>query len=111
MALLSAMTVQHGGLGEFPAGRCPARHAWGSPPGFRANEVTGSGIAGGHINFFLLASVAVNTPCFACCTACCACCAAFYEAKAAALGQDPLREDADPETAWARISASKKPIG
>lgn len=37
--------------------------------------------------------------------------AEFYEQKAAKLGQDPLREDADPEEAWRRVSASKKPIG
>jgi hypothetical protein len=37
--------------------------------------------------------------------------AAFYEAKVATLGEDPLREDADAEAAWQKISTSKKPIG
>ncbi|GAB4813748.1 hypothetical protein N2152v2_000794 [Parachlorella kessleri] len=36
---------------------------------------------------------------------------AFYESKASKLGQDPLREDADPEEAWRRVSTSRKPVG
>ncbi|KAG2430005.1 hypothetical protein HYH02_013833 [Chlamydomonas schloesseri] len=36
---------------------------------------------------------------------------AFYVTKAAALGQDPLREDADKEVLWAKVQKSKKPIG
>lgn len=31
--------------------------------------------------------------------------------KAAALGPDPLREDADAEVLWAKVQTSKKPIG
>ena len=37
--------------------------------------------------------------------------AAFYQSKASKLGQDPLREDADPEEAWRRVSVSRKPVG
>lgn len=36
---------------------------------------------------------------------------AFYHTKAAQLGQDPLREDADPEAVWAAVSCSKRAIG
>ncbi|PNW80067.1 hypothetical protein CHLRE_08g376500v5 [Chlamydomonas reinhardtii] len=36
---------------------------------------------------------------------------AFYVTKAAALGQDPLREDADKEVLWAKVQKSKKSIG
>ena len=35
----------------------------------------------------------------------------LYHTKAASLGEDPLREDANPETAWSKISISKKPVG
>ena len=37
--------------------------------------------------------------------------AEFYKSKVASLGEDPLREDADPEAAWEKISVSRKPIG
>jgi formamidopyrimidine-DNA glycosylase len=35
----------------------------------------------------------------------------LFEKKRAELGQDPLRDDADPERAWAAVSASRKSIG
>ncbi|GAX84584.1 hypothetical protein CEUSTIGMA_g12005.t1 [Chlamydomonas eustigma] len=35
----------------------------------------------------------------------------FYHEKAAKLGPDPLREDADKEVLWNQIQTSKKPIG
>lgn len=35
----------------------------------------------------------------------------FYATKAAALGEDPLREGANPEAVWNKVSSSKKPIG
>lgn len=37
--------------------------------------------------------------------------AEYYEARAAELGQDPLREDADPEALWAAVQKSRKSIG
>jgi hypothetical protein len=37
--------------------------------------------------------------------------AEFYQRKAASLGQDPLREDADAEAACAKVLASRKCIG
>lgn len=36
---------------------------------------------------------------------------AFYEAKAAGLGPDPLREDADKERLWNVMVSSKRPVG
>ena len=41
----------------------------------------------------------------------CGCGAEYYEARAAELGQDPLREDADPEALWAAVHKSRKSIG
>lgn len=35
----------------------------------------------------------------------------LYQRKAAELGADPLREDADPEWLWSRVSRSRKSIG
>ena len=35
----------------------------------------------------------------------------LYDAKRAMLGQDPLRDDADPELLWAKVSRSNKSIG
>jgi len=35
----------------------------------------------------------------------------LFEARAGALGQDPLRTDADPEKLWPKVSVSKKSIG
>ncbi|PNH01897.1 hypothetical protein TSOC_012173 [Tetrabaena socialis] len=35
----------------------------------------------------------------------------FYESKAALLGPDPLREDADKELLWAKVTRSRKSIG
>ena len=35
----------------------------------------------------------------------------LYRTKTAALGQDPLRGDADPEILWLKINRSKKSIG
>lgn len=35
----------------------------------------------------------------------------LYEVKRAKLGEDPLREDADAERLWKKVSASKKSIG
>jgi formamidopyrimidine-DNA glycosylase len=35
----------------------------------------------------------------------------FYAARVAELGEDPLRADADPEAAWAKVSTSKKSVG
>lgn len=37
--------------------------------------------------------------------------AARCRERAAGLGPDPLREDADAEALWAVVQASKKPIG
>ena len=34
-----------------------------------------------------------------------------YQAKVAKVGQDPLREDADPDALWSRVHASKRSIG
>lgn len=36
---------------------------------------------------------------------------ALYTTKKAALGQDPLRPDADPDALWAKVKKSKKSIG
>ena len=36
---------------------------------------------------------------------------AFFQSKAAALGCDPLRADADADALWQRVSASSKSIG
>lgn len=36
---------------------------------------------------------------------------ALYHEKRAKLGQDPLRDDADPETLWNKVRLSKKSIG
>ncbi|KAK9791837.1 hypothetical protein WJX73_006548 [Symbiochloris irregularis] len=36
---------------------------------------------------------------------------AFYEEMSAKLGPDPLREDADGEKLWAKMQASRKPVG
>ncbi|GLI68206.1 hypothetical protein VaNZ11_012540 [Volvox africanus] len=36
---------------------------------------------------------------------------ALYKSKAAQLGPDPLREDADKELLWSKLSRSRKPIG
>eukprot|EP00629_Pelagomonadales_sp_RCC1024_P012198 CAMPEP_0119260244 /NCGR_PEP_ID=MMETSP1329-20130426/726_1 /TAXON_ID=114041 /ORGANISM="Genus nov. species nov., Strain RCC1024" /LENGTH=376 /DNA_ID=CAMNT_0007259665 /DNA_START=253 /DNA_END=1380 /DNA_ORIENTATION=+ len=36
---------------------------------------------------------------------------AGYDAKRAKLGEDPLRDDCDPERLWGKVSASKKSIG
>lgn len=38
-------------------------------------------------------------------------CADLYTTQTAKLGPDPLREDADAERVWARMQASKKPVG
>lgn len=35
----------------------------------------------------------------------------LYNSSIASLGEDPLREDADVEAAWHKVSKSKKPIG
>ena len=35
----------------------------------------------------------------------------LYAALTAKLGPDPLREDADAEAVWARMQASRKPVG
>ena len=35
----------------------------------------------------------------------------LYEKKRAALGHDPLRDDANPDVLWSRVRASKKSIG
>lgn len=35
----------------------------------------------------------------------------YYKERVALLGQDPLREDADPEALWEQVHRSKKPIG
>ena len=35
----------------------------------------------------------------------------LFEAKHKALGQDPLRDDADPEALWRKVSGSSKSIG
>ncbi|GBG25856.1 Endonuclease 8-like 3 [Hondaea fermentalgiana] len=35
----------------------------------------------------------------------------LFDSKKAALGEDPLREDADPDALWPRVSKSKKVIG
>ena len=35
----------------------------------------------------------------------------LYETKRAALGQDPLRDDCDPEALWTRVSSSGRSIG
>ncbi len=35
----------------------------------------------------------------------------LYAAKRASLGEDPLREDSDPEKLWERVRKSKKSIG
>lgn len=35
----------------------------------------------------------------------------LYHAKVAALGEDPLRNDADPDKLWLKIAKSKKSIG
>jgi formamidopyrimidine-DNA glycosylase len=35
----------------------------------------------------------------------------LYQEKRTKLGQDPLRNDADPESLWTKVSASKKSIG
>lgn len=35
----------------------------------------------------------------------------LYERLTAKLGPDPLREDADGELVWARMQASRKPVG
>ena len=37
--------------------------------------------------------------------------AAYYQQKAAKLGPDPLRGDADGELLWQKMRVSKKPIG
>ena len=37
--------------------------------------------------------------------------AEFYQQCAAKLGPDPLREDADPELLWAKVTKSKKSVG
>ena len=39
------------------------------------------------------------------------CGAGFYEKMSAKLGPDPLREDADGEVLWAKMQASRKPVG
>lgn len=36
---------------------------------------------------------------------------AFYAACTSKLGQDPLRDDADPEALWGQVQRCKKPIG
>jgi formamidopyrimidine-DNA glycosylase len=38
-------------------------------------------------------------------------CSELYESKKLSLGEDPLRDDADPERLWARVSKSTKSIG
>jgi formamidopyrimidine-DNA glycosylase len=35
----------------------------------------------------------------------------FYQSKIARLGEDPLRDNADPEIVWTKIKRSKSPIG
>ena len=35
----------------------------------------------------------------------------LYDRLTAKLGPDPLREDADGELVWARMQASRKPVG
>lgn len=35
----------------------------------------------------------------------------LWESKYAALGPDPLREDADKERLWAKVQATAKPVG
>ena len=35
----------------------------------------------------------------------------FFEEKAAKLGPDPLRDDADPARLWAKVQGSSKSIG
>lgn len=37
--------------------------------------------------------------------------AEYYDERVKQLGQDPLREDADPEVLWQQVQRSKKPIG
>lgn len=38
-------------------------------------------------------------------------CSELYETKKTSLGEDPLREDAEPERLWARVSKTTKSIG